>query len=88
MLTSRIHLECDDAHCRAAFPSFNGHKPTPLDGAIYTPRMLRAEAKKRGWQRYGEFDFCPRCEINHRSEALNKLARRGEPARRGEKGGK
>ena len=62
MLTTHMNLECED--CRNPFPAC-GNFPAPVDGAIYTPAMLRAEAKEEGWKRPvvlgARIDLCPRC---------------------------
>jgi len=72
MLATRLNLECDQ--CGNPFPRI-GNCPAPVDGAIYTPSMLRAEAAADGWKRVirridndgspvripSAKDFCPRC---------------------------
>jgi hypothetical protein len=58
-------LECDE--CRNPFPAV-GNCPSPVDGAIYTPTMLRVEASDEGWTRRRDesraetIDLCPRCD--------------------------
>ena len=69
MLRTGVWLRCDDEVCDLTFPTFGG-KTMPLDPLFFTLLQLRADAKKNGWQRYGESDYCPRCEIKHRSKAL------------------
>lgn len=64
-----IGLECDDERCSRQFPLSTSGAPQPEDGAIFTFTMLRAEAAKLGWQRYGGQDYCPECEIKHRNAA-------------------
>jgi hypothetical protein len=66
MLQTRIYLECDD--CKRPFPAFSG-QPAPLDGAFHSKRQLLAGARKLGWSRYADHDYCPAHEINHRHEA-------------------
>ncbi len=72
MLQTRLYLSCDG--CGHPFPVF-GVFPSPVDGAIYTSRMLRAEAKKEGWKRGSldgsRIDICPRCA---KKEAKRKAA--------------
>jgi hypothetical protein len=72
MLSTRLNLECDQ--CGNPFPAC-GVCPAPVDGAIYTPRMLRDEAREEGWKRPRVLalgvlhDICPRC--------AKKAARKG-----------
>ena len=48
MLKTYIHLVCDD--CKNPFPAV-GICPGLQDGAIFTPAMLRHDAKIEGWTR-------------------------------------
>jgi len=70
MITTRLLIECDD--CRNPFPAV-GICPSPVDGAIYTPGMLRAEARADGWTRRnnpgGPHDLCPRCTKKAKKKA-------------------
>lgn len=67
MLISQIYITCDG--CKAPFPSYEG-AAVPQETFVFTPRALRTEARKCGWQRYDQKDYCPTCETNHRSEVL------------------
>lgn len=68
MIQTRIYITCDD--CGNPFPAC-GNCPAPIDGAIFTPGMLRADAKEAGWKRSqklfmaGIHDLCPRCARKH-----------------------
>lgn len=71
MLQTHIYITCDE--CRNPFPSC-GICPSPMDGAIYTPAMVRSEAREKGWRQMRQplanpRDICPRC--------LKKLAKKG-----------
>jgi hypothetical protein len=65
-----LGLQCDDDNCGTLFPMSQGATAVqPVDGAIYTWTMLRAEAAQLGWQRFGGKDYCPKCEKKHRNQA-------------------
>jgi hypothetical protein len=68
MLRAWIAIQCDG--CFTHFPRSTSGDIQPADAVLETRRMLRAEAKKLGWQRYGCKDFCPKCEIKNRAKAL------------------
>jgi len=77
MLRMMLNLECCD--CGNPFPHC-GVMPSPVDGAIYTPAMLREEAKAEGWKRVRNDrigsvdDCCPRC-ASKRAAAKKKAGR-------------
>ena len=62
MLRTLLNLECDG--CGNPYPSC-GVCPAPVNGAIYTSKMLRSKAKADGWVRSSlegtRTDICPRC---------------------------
>lgn len=82
MLETRLFLTCDD--CGNPFPRV-GNCPAPVDAAFETPTMLRADARKGGWQRYGGQDFCSECEKNNRYRALHSPDDSDAPAKKGDK---
>lgn len=65
-MTIRIRMEmfceCFDI-CRGVYP-----KDGPVDGAIYTLPMLRNKAKKHGWKRVHQTDYCPDCAARAKAE--------------------
>jgi hypothetical protein len=63
MLQTRIYLTCDG--CGNPWPRC-GNLPSSVDGAIYTPAQLRAEARDmRCWstsnRKHPHADYCERC---------------------------
>lgn len=75
MLRTWFAIECSG--CNAQFPRHASGVTQPQDAAIYTGRMLRAEAHQLGWQRYGGQDWCPVCEKDHRNLAARNAAEKG-----------
>jgi|GEM_PF-1795975 len=70
-----IALQCDD--CGALFPMHPNGTVKPEDAAIYTSAMLRTEASRTGWQRYGGQDYCTACEKDHRNAAARAAVQKG-----------
>jgi hypothetical protein len=62
--------QCND--CGDMAPKNPDGTVAPVEGAIYTWPMLRAEVKSMCWQHYGGNDYCPKCESKHRSENVQK----------------
>lgn len=61
MIVTRIQLFCSEHGCENHYPEDGA-----LDGAIFTPADLRAQAYNRaGWRRaktgFGLEDLCPSC---------------------------
>lgn len=63
-LRTRLYLQCEG--CGNPYPAC-GVCPSPVDGAIFSPTELRADAKANGWTRKRNdvigavIDLCPRC---------------------------
>lgn len=80
-IRTMLNLECDE--CRNPYPAC-GVCPSPVDGAIYTPTMLRVEAKAEGWvrrrdvSRMADVDLCPRCE----KKRVARIKQATKPSRR------
>jgi hypothetical protein len=74
MIVMRIQLHCNCGDCKNHFPEDGA-----LDGAIYRPADLRAQAYNHGgWHRektgFGLMDVCPSCYAARRA-AKRKGAR-------------
>ena len=67
MIVTRIQLHCSWLDCRNHFPEDGA-----LDGAIFTPAMVRKEARAVGWTRTDNMDLCRSCsaKIAHAAKGL------------------
>lgn len=75
MIVSRIQLYCDQDHGVDVYFPEEG----PVEGAIFTPAMLREDAKKQGWGRANDgarlVDLCPDCLKDHKRSMRRRVGK-------------